>query len=71
MPTYLKKKFNKAKWFVAGMGTVLSVAPMTTIAQPSVTTADRLAMATTRVGARFTSVLNQQGPREQAKKKAP
>lgn len=68
MPEYIHKRINKARWFVAGMGTVLSVAPMTTVSHPSTTSADRLAHATNRVGAHFKSVL-EQGQREHEKKK--
>lgn len=68
MPEYIHKRLSKARWFIAGMGTVLSIAPMTTVSHPSTTSADRLAFATNRVGAHFKSVLKQ-GPREQEKKK--
>lgn len=68
MPQYIHNRINKARWFIAGMGTVLSIAPMTSVSQPSTTSADRLAYATNRVGAHFKSVLKQ-GQREQEKKK--
>lgn len=68
MPECIHNRINKARWFIAGMGTVLSVAPMTVASHPTVTSAERLANATNRVGAHFNSVLKQ-GQREQKKEK--
>lgn len=73
MTKYIEKKLNRARWFIAGMGTVLSVAPMVSVDRTSqaVTPGDRLANATVRVGGHFKAVLKKQGLREQKESEGP
>lgn len=69
MTKTVRRSMGKAKLFVAGMGTVLSVAPSIVVASPNTTNAERLAYATNRVGQHFVNVLTRQGSREQKEAK--
>lgn len=66
MTKMMEKKYSKARWFIAGMGTILTVAPMATVDRTSqaATANDRVANATVRVGGYFRTVLKRQGLRE-------
>lgn len=64
MTKITKKIDNKARLFVAGMGTVLTVVPVTHISCVTASSSERVANATTRVGTYFSSVLHKQEQRK-------
>ena len=62
--------YSPARWFVAGMGTMLSIIPVTVLSRncETITTAQRLGNVTYRVGAYFDAVRNREGFRGEQQK---